>query len=345
MGTGASFTTTYATKGTFVVNATATDNNSAKKSQTVSIVVAAQPIVITVTCGSATTGKPVTCSASATGGTGPYTFTWVSKGSPASARGSSYTTTFAVKGLQTVNATATDVNSVSRPGQATIIVTAQPIAATINASPAVETAGRTAIFSATGSGGTAPYIFRWSFGDSSPVQFGSPVSHLYSAAGDYTVMLNVTDANAARISQTQVYRVVPPPIPSFRITPAEVVVGHLGIFNATVSGGVAPYTFSWNFGDSSFGTGANISHLYSLSGNYSISLNVTDSNGASKTVSRFLIVWKNPDINGDHIVDIVDVATVALAYSAKVGDPRYDPRLDLNGDGKIDISDVAAVAF
>ena len=47
----------------------------------------------------------------------------------------------------------------------------------------------------------------------------------------------------------------------------------------------------------------------------------------------------------DDVIDIVDVATVALAYSAKVGDPRYDPRLDLNGDGKIDISDVAAVAF
>src|SRR5439155_19825571 len=79
-GAGASFTTTYATKGTFVVNATATDANNAKKSATASVVVAPQPLTITVTCGTATTGKPVTCNASATGRTPPYTFTWSSHG-------------------------------------------------------------------------------------------------------------------------------------------------------------------------------------------------------------------------------------------------------------------------
>ena len=70
-GTGASVTTTYATKGTFVVNATVTDANNIKKSQTASIVVASQPVAVTVSCGSATAGNPVTCNASATGGTGP----------------------------------------------------------------------------------------------------------------------------------------------------------------------------------------------------------------------------------------------------------------------------------
>src|SRR5439155_27360840 len=110
-------------------NATATDGNNAKKSQTASIVVAAQPIVVTINCGTGpfTAGKPVTCTVSATGGTAPYTFTWSSKGTPTSGTDTSYTTTFssAQIGLQTINATARDNNAVTKLGQITINVQAQ----------------------------------------------------------------------------------------------------------------------------------------------------------------------------------------------------------------------------
>src|SRR5207249_729791 len=139
-GTGASFTTTYAAKGTFVVNATATDANQAKKSQTASIVVAGQPIVVTVTCGTATAGKPVTCNASATGGTPPYRFTWASRGTPATGTGTSYTTTFATKGSQVVNATARDNNAATKLGKATVNVVGTPISVTVTCGSA--TAGK-----------------------------------------------------------------------------------------------------------------------------------------------------------------------------------------------------------
>src|SRR3989441_9353768 len=114
-GTGASFTTTYTPKGTNVGNATATDANGVKKSQTASVVVASQPIVVTVTCGTATVGKPVTCTASATGGASPYTFAWSAPGGrPATGTGASFTTTYATKGTIVVNATATDVNNAKK---------------------------------------------------------------------------------------------------------------------------------------------------------------------------------------------------------------------------------------
>src|SRR5439155_20387083 len=140
-GTGASFTTTYATKGTFVVNATATDNNGVKKSQIASIVVTGQPIVVTVTCGSATAGKPVTCNASATGGTAPFTFSWSAPGgSPATGTGASFTTTYAAKGTFSVNATATDKNGVKKSQTASVVVAGQPLQATISCGAA--TAGK-----------------------------------------------------------------------------------------------------------------------------------------------------------------------------------------------------------
>jgi hypothetical protein len=52
----------------------------------------------------------------------------------------------------------------------------------------------------------------------------------------------------------------------------------------------------------------------------------------------------NPDVNGDGVVDIMDLATVASVYGTSVGNPRYNPSADLDQNGKIDIHDVAIVA-
>jgi PKD repeat protein len=59
--------------------------------------------------------------------------------------------------------------------------------------------------------------------------------------------------------------------------------------NATVvnvigdaTGGTAPYTFSWDFGDRSPNTaGPSASHSYALVGSYVVTLNVTDAAGVS----------------------------------------------------------------
>jgi len=53
---------------------------------------------------------------------------------------------------------------------------------------------------------------------------------------------------------------------------------------------------------------------------------------------------KSPDVNGDHKVDIFDVRKVSSYYNSKVGDPRWNERLDLNNNGVIDIFDVRIVA-
>jgi len=50
------------------------------------------------------------------------------------------------------------------------------------------------------------------------------------------------------------------------------------------------------------------------------------------------------DVNGDGVVNIIDLARVARAYKARVGQPRYDPAADLNNDGIVDIWDLYIVA-
>ena len=47
-------------------------------------------------------------------------------------------------------------------------------------------------------------------------------------------------------------------------------------FTASASGGAAPYTFAWDFGDAAFGSGAALSHIYTAIGTYTWTLTVTD---------------------------------------------------------------------
>jgi hypothetical protein len=50
------------------------------------------------------------------------------------------------------------------------------------------------------------------------------------------------------------------------------------------------------------------------------------------------------DLDRDGIVDIRDVAEVALAYGATPLDPNWNPRADLNEDNTIDIKDIVIVS-
>jgi hypothetical protein len=51
------------------------------------------------------------------------------------------------------------------------------------------------------------------------------------------------------------------------------------------------------------------------------------------------------DVNGDCVVNMIDLALVIERYDATVGSLRYEPRFDLNGNGRIDIADVQIVAW
>lgn len=60
-------------------------------------------------------------------------------------------------------------------------------------------------------------------------------------------------------------------------------------FSVAVTGGTGPFDIQWNFGDGSFGTslpGANVTHDYTVPGEYTPSVSVTD--GAGTTTTTFL---------------------------------------------------------
>jgi hypothetical protein len=59
---------------------------------------------------------------------------------------------------------------------------------------------------------------------------------------------------------------------------------------------------------------------------------------------EFTVVGMTGDLDGNGIVNILDVVIVARAFESKPGDPRWNPIADLDGNSKIDIIDVASVA-
>lgn len=76
------------------------------------------------------------------------------------------------------------------------------------------------------------------------------------------------------------------------------IVGNSVNFTAKVSGGAAPYSFSWDFGDGQTATvtTAYVFHTYSTPGNLTVTLTVTDSLSATGNRSKDITVlsWPTP---------------------------------------------------
>ena len=195
-GTGASFSTTYSTEGTFNVSVTITDANANMPIASQSVTVVALPITASFTVSTGpTNGVQVTFAASASGGTGGYSYAW-NLGDDNTATGNPVSHTYTTAGSFTVALTVND-SSMTQTTIAQIITVSPPppapLSTSFTMSSASAPAGQSVTFMATTSGGTSPYVYSWSFGDSS-VSTGNPVSHSFTT-GNYTVTLTVTDSS------------------------------------------------------------------------------------------------------------------------------------------------------
>src|SRR3989442_956195 len=127
-------------------------------------------------------------------------------------------------------------------------------------------------------GQTVSFTFSWDFGDGL-TGTGSPVTHTYSSAGSYTAALAIKDSSSPQQTATSQNTVAvtspPPPISaSFTLNPSSPDVGQSISFTASASGGTRPYSYSWNYGDGSTGTGLQSNHSYPSAVTYQVTLTV-----------------------------------------------------------------------
>src|SRR5215217_7510717 len=175
---------------------------------------------------------------------------------------------------------------------------AEPLRAEITSSDTEGVAPATFDFEANVTGGTVPYTYSWDFGDGSvESDDDESIDHTFDVAGTYNVDLTVTDSTGRTVSDSILITVEPaPPLTAVEITSSDTegVAPATFDFEANVTGGTVPYTYSWDFGDGSVESDDDetIDHTFDVAGNYTVSATVTDSTG--RTVSDSILITVEP---------------------------------------------------
>ena len=248
-----------------IYSVTATDAAGCVASTSITIT---QP---TVLVANAVSSNPIcfgntngTATASAVGGTTPYSYVWTTPGSPT-------TSTVSGLGAGTYSVTVTDAHGCIQNASVTL-VNPPALTTAITSVNVTCNAACNGTATATVSSGTPPYTYLW---NNPAAQTTATATGL--CAGSFTV--TVADANGC---PSQGVALITQPTPLTNVLSSS---GNLtcfgvctGFAQVTAGGGTAPYTYSWS---PSGGTTATASSL--CAGSYTCT--VTDARGCTATVS------------------------------------------------------------
>ncbi|MAC93889.1 MAG: hypothetical protein CMC96_00160 [Flavobacteriales bacterium] len=249
--------------GTYIV--TVTDGNACTATASTTII---QPSLLqattvvdsTVSCNGGSDGG---ATASGTGGTPPFTYSW-----------SNSATTASITGVWagTYNVTITDNNGCTASNSATITEPTALTASTVIDSNISCNGGSDGGATASGTGGVTPYTYTWSNGATT-----ASITGVWSGTYNVTITDNngCTATNSATVTQPTDLQV------NVNLDSAITCLGDSnGGLTASASGGTGGYIYNWGNGE----TTASITGL--SEGFYDIT--VTDANGCSATSYEYV---------------------------------------------------------
>jgi parallel beta-helix repeat protein len=135
--------------------------------------------------------------------------------------------------------------------------------------------------------------WKWDFGDGNTSTLQNP-THRYADDGIYTITLNVTDDNGATDETSRNITVLNiPPVANFEHSPLKQTNPHTIQFidlSHDPDGKITKW--KWDFGDGNTSTLQNPTHRYANKGSYTVTLNVTDNDGATNEITHQIPVYK-----------------------------------------------------
>jgi len=157
--------------------------------------------------------------------------------------------------------------------------------------------------------------YAWNFGDTGTSADASP-THVYAAAGTYTVSLVVTDNRGATSTASTPVSTMPTAGFTGAVDGLEVTFTNTSVGDTL--------TYLWNFGDTETSTDEAPVHTYAAPGTYSVSLTVTDVN--EEEAVALADVSTLPTASFTHVATLLSVAFTdtsigdTLTYAWDFGD-------------------------
>lgn len=151
------------------------------------------------------------------------------------------------------------------------------------------------IGSSPGNSNSSIVSYNWDFGDGTTAE-GAVVTHAFESSGNYAVRLIITDSDGFKAMFKDSVTVTMGPAPIAMISgsldgPASLRVQFIGTGSLPSEFGATITSYSWDFGDGTFGNGEVLQHTYINPGVYTPKLTVTDSKRRKHTAQHVLIVY------------------------------------------------------
>ncbi|MDE1837129.1 MAG: PKD domain-containing protein [Euryarchaeota archaeon] len=282
---------TYTAVGTYAAVLWANDSGGSAWSMWYNITVNPLPgVSIAATYPNVDVGVLDSFVETTSGGTAPWAYAW-RFGDGGTAAASTATHTYTAVGAFVVSAWAND--SSGNSAVSTLAVTVYPpLVAWANATKTTVDLGMVDGFIAAHRGGAPPVSITWSLGDGTWGS-GSPISHTYTALGNYTVNAWVNDSGGGLWSGGGfTVTVSRDPRISANVSNPTTDVGNVETFSVVTWGGSTPYAYHWAFGDGTSSSLASPTHAFNVAGAYFAQIWANDSAGGS--VSTLVPVVVHP---------------------------------------------------
>jgi PKD repeat protein len=289
----------FAQPGNFVITLTIFDDEGA--SATTAQVVTINPLLAPPTAfisgpGNGTVNQSVNFDGSgSTAGSGSITsYAW-DFGDGSTGTGAKVSHTYTKSGTFTVLLTVTNSNNLTDQAQHSITIAGLASPKAVISGPSSGTENQAVNFDGSGStaGSGSITSYAWDFGDGNNGS-GATVSHTYTKAGKYAVILTVTNSNNLTDSVKHTITI------GTVVTPPKAVINgpSSGTENQAVSfdgsksdpGSGSITSYAWDFGDGNNGSGATVNHTYTKAGTYAVILTVTNSDNLTSSVKHTITI-------------------------------------------------------